>query len=117
MAGSSPPLRISEIEGRVRLGVEGFGDVEGATLQEAADELVIHLLRVAMALRADGIGPLTSECCADAAMLEFVWQLAEVAASGGDPREALFGPNSRKGDADAGAGADARGRDGDDGHA
>ena len=93
MAGSSPPIRIREIEGSVRLGLDGFGDVEGATLQEAADELVLHLLRIALALRADGIGPLSSECCADAAMLEFVWELGEIAARGGDPRDVLFGPN------------------------
>ena len=55
MADRSPALRISETDGRVRLGLDGFGDVEGATLQDAADELVAHLLHVAMALRADGI--------------------------------------------------------------
>ena len=89
----TPPLRIREAGGRIRLGLDGFGAVEGATLQEAANELVLHLLRVALALRAGGIGPLCSECSADAALLEFVWQLGEVAASGGDPRELLFGPN------------------------
>lgn len=93
MASSSPPLRIREVEGRIRLGLDGFGDVEGATLQEAADELVLHLLRIALALRADGVAPLSSECCADPALLEFVWELGDIAARGGDPREMLFGPN------------------------
>ena len=40
MPGGSPTLRICEIGGRVRLGLEGFGHVEGPTLQEAADVLV-----------------------------------------------------------------------------
>lgn len=88
----TPPLRISEHEGRVRLGLEGFGDVEGATLQDAADELVAYLLRVAMAFRAEGIGPLYSECRPDPALLDFVWRLGDLAAGGGDPRDLLFGP-------------------------
>ena len=93
MADSTPALRIREIEGGVRLGLDVFADVEGATLQEAAHELVLRLLRVALALRANGVGPVCSECGADVALLEFVWELGEVAASGGDPRELLFGPN------------------------
>jgi hypothetical protein len=90
---SAPTLRISETGGRVRLGLGGFGDVEGDTLQEAADELVTRLLSIAMLIRAGGVGPLCSECCPDLAVLDFVWQLGELAAGGGDPRELLFGPN------------------------
>jgi hypothetical protein len=88
-----PSIRIAEIGGRVRLGLQGFGDVEGATLQEAADRLVAHLLDVAMALRAGGVGPLSSECCADPAILDFIWTVGEYAQAGGDPRDLLFGPN------------------------
>lgn len=88
-----PTLRVSEIGGRVRLGLDGFGDVDGDTLQEAADELVTRLLSIAMVIRSGGVGPLCSECCPDLAVLDFVWQLGELAAAGGDPRELLFGPN------------------------
>lgn len=95
MPAGSPTLRIREIDGRVRLGFDGFGAVEGASLQEAADELVARLLRVAMAVRADGVGPICSECPADVALLEFVWELGEVASTGGDPRELLFGTSPR----------------------
>jgi hypothetical protein len=90
---STPTLRISEIGGRVRLGLDGFGDVEGGTLQAAADELVARLLSIAMVIRSGGVGPLCSECCPDLAVLDFVWQLGELAAAGSDPRELLFGPN------------------------
>lgn len=55
--------------------------------------LVARLLQIAMALRAGGVGPLYSECCPDPELLEFVWKLGELVASGGDPRELLFGPN------------------------
>ena len=64
-------------------------------MQEAADKLVAHLLRVATALRSDGVGPVCSECPADAALLEFVWELGQVAATGGDPRRLLFGTSPR----------------------
>jgi hypothetical protein len=88
-----PPIRITELDGRVRLGLPGFRDVEGATLQEAADALVAQLLYVAMALRTGGVGPLSSECCADPAMLDYIWRLGEHAQAGGDPRDLLFGTN------------------------
>jgi hypothetical protein len=88
-----PPIRITEIDGRVRLGLPGFRDVDGATLQEAADALVAQLLHVSMALRASGVGPLSPECIADPAMLDFIWLLGEHTEAGGDPRDLLFGTN------------------------
>ena len=77
----------------MRLAFDGFGEVEGRTLQDAADELVAYLLRVAIAVRADGVGPICSECSLDVADLEFLWKLGEAAAVGQDPREVLFGSN------------------------
>ena len=91
MLNVTTALRISEIGGRVRLGLDGFGDVEGATLQEAGDALVASLLRIAMALRSEGVGPIYPAGCPDLAQLEFVWQLGDYAAAGRDPRELLFG--------------------------
>ena len=73
------------------LGLDGLGDVEGATLQEAGDALVARLLTIALALRSGGIGPVSSECGVDGRLLEFIWRLGEVAAAGGEPRELLFG--------------------------
>ena len=93
MPPSTPTLRACEIGGRVRLGLDGFGEVEGDTLQDAADELVARLLFIAIVIRSGGVGPLCSECCPDLTVLDFVWQLGELAAAGGDPRELLFGPN------------------------
>ena len=89
-----PELRVSEVRGNVRLGLDGLGDVEGATLQEAGDALVARLLSIAMALRSGGVGPISSECSVDRGLLEFIWRLGEVAAAGGEPRELLFGPRS-----------------------
>lgn len=93
MGSSAPLLRICEVAGRVRLGLDGFGDVEGETLQEAADALVARLLHIAIALRSSGIGPIYAAGCPDPAHLEFIWQLGDHAAAGGDPRDLLFGLN------------------------
>jgi hypothetical protein len=89
----TPDLRISEVDGHVRLGLDGFGEVEGASLQEAGDALVDYVLNIALTLRSGAVGALTPECCVDRSLLEFVWCVSEIAAAGGDPREALFGPN------------------------
>src|SRR5213078_3703110 len=93
MEAWTPSLRITERDGRVRLGLEGFGDVEGESLQEAADALVAYVLQVAMAYRSGGVGPLYSECSPDPAVLEFIWRVGELVKAGGDPRHLLFGPN------------------------
>ncbi|HET7743519.1 MAG TPA: hypothetical protein VFK76_02160 [Gaiellaceae bacterium] len=90
-----PRLRISESGGRVRLGLEGFGDVEGRTLQEAADRLVSRMLEVALAVRGGGPVQLSSECGIDPAELAFLWRLGEHVSRGGDPRELLFGRHPR----------------------
>jgi hypothetical protein len=89
----TPPLQIAEVGGAVRLGLAGFGYVEGATLQDAADELVRKLLVVVMAFRSGGGGRYNPEFAPDAATLDFLWELGEIAASGGDIRERLFGSN------------------------
>lgn len=91
---ASPPLRISERGGRVRLALDGFSYAEGETLQEAADELVRRMLVTAMAFRAGGIGLLCSECRPDVRVLDFIWRLGDVGARGGDVRQFLFGPSS-----------------------
>jgi hypothetical protein len=79
----------------VRLGLSGFQEVEGATLQEAADALVERIVVVATALRAGGVGPFSSECSADPTVLDFIWRVGEHAQAGGDARELLFGTDPR----------------------
>jgi hypothetical protein len=89
----APPLQISERHGRVRLSLGGLSYAEGETLQEAADELVRRMLVIAMAFRNGGVGPQCSECRPDVSLMDFIWRLGEVAASGCDIRDFLFGPN------------------------
>jgi hypothetical protein len=91
VAAVSPPLYVSEVGGRVRLSLGGLSFAEGASLQEAADELVRRVLMIAMAFRASGIGPINAECPRDLALLDFIFELGEIAARGDDIRPRLFG--------------------------
>jgi hypothetical protein len=87
-----PPLEVRQVAGRVRLRLGALAHGEGTTLQEAADDLVARVLVLVMAFRSGGIGPLPSEGPRpDPAMLEFLHELGEIAAAGGDIRERLFG--------------------------
>ena len=91
MSGPAPPLDVFEAGSRVRLTLRGLAHGEGESLQEAADDLVRRLLLIAMAFRATGVGRITSECRLDVALLDFVFELGEIAARGGDIRSRLFG--------------------------
>jgi hypothetical protein len=88
----TPSLRVSESGGicRLWLGAYAFGD--GESLQEAADDLVDRVLRLALGFRSGGgiacpreLGP------PDLRWLEFIHELGGIAAAGGDIRERLFG--------------------------
>jgi hypothetical protein len=86
-----PTLEVRQVAGRVRLLLGALAYGEGATLQEAADDLVARVLVLAMAFRSGGIGPVSSEApLPDPALLSFLYELGEIAATGGDIRERLF---------------------------
>jgi hypothetical protein len=89
MSRLAPVLRVAEIDDRVRLGLDGIGYAEGASLQEAADALVHKLLVAGMTLRSDGISAAGARLF-DPAALNFLWELGEIAARGGDIRDRLF---------------------------
>lgn len=90
----TPTLRVAEVAGRVRLGLDGLFSAEGPTLQDAADELVRKMLVAAMALRDGGITGLSAVSRPDMTLVVFLWELGEIAAAGRDIRERLFGPSS-----------------------
>jgi hypothetical protein len=90
MATANPRLEMSEAGGCVRLRLVGLAEAEGATLQEAADDLVRRVLLIAIAFRSSGIGPVSSECPLDIALLDFVLELGEIAARDRDIRPRLF---------------------------
>jgi hypothetical protein len=87
----TPPLAIQEHGRRCRLLLanEAWGD--GATLQEAADDLVARVVSHAAALRA---GPFTFSkdlCPPDPRWFEFLYEVGDIAARGGDVRQRIVG--------------------------
>jgi len=84
----TPELSLHERGGscRLSLGCHVYG--EGATLQEAADDLVARLLTLAMCLRSGNGITVSSEIpVPDLRWLDFVYELGE---RGVDIRERLF---------------------------
>jgi hypothetical protein len=84
-----PALTIKEGEGHVRLSLGGFAHGEGASLQEAADGLVSSILQLVMAFRSTGFQA-SREFRLDLETMNFLHELGEVAAAGGDLRARIF---------------------------
>jgi hypothetical protein len=84
-----PVLAITEAGGRVRLNLGGFAHGEGSSLQEAADELIRHLLELALAFRSSGCSA-SRELRPDLETMNFLQELGEIAAAGGDIRARVF---------------------------
>jgi hypothetical protein len=86
----TPPRRLDERPDGCRLSLVGVTHGDGTTLQEAADDLVSRLLGIAMAFRS-GLRASSELGPPDRRLLEFVWELGELAAAGKDIRERIFG--------------------------
>jgi hypothetical protein len=84
-----PALTITEDGGRVRLALGGLAHGEGPSLQEAADDLVCSILRLVMAFRSSGFRA-SSEVLPDLETMNFLHELGEMAAAGGDIRARVF---------------------------
>jgi hypothetical protein len=95
MAGGwAPTLRIRESNGYVRLSLgDAYGD--GATLKDAADALVTRLLSLAMSFRGGGVQIPAELGPPDLRWHEFIYELGEIAAAGGDIRPRVFGPDAK----------------------
>ena len=96
----TPPLRLGVIGGRCRLSLGDLTHGNGDTLQEAADDLVTRLLNLVMCFRSTGLLIPAELGIPDHRGLEFLWELGEIVARGGDIRERLFGRHSTFGKSD-----------------
>ena len=90
MSSHPPALTVRERSGGVRLHLGSVAHGDGASLQEAADDLVRRVLIIATALRRDGFS-VPRELAHDVAALSFLYELDEIASAGGDVRARLFG--------------------------
>jgi hypothetical protein len=85
-----PALTLREQADGVRLHLGSVAHGDGPSLQKAADDLVQRVLVIAKALRTGGIS-VSTEVAHDAALLNFLWELDELAAAGGDVRPRIIG--------------------------
>jgi hypothetical protein len=90
MSQAMPSLTVRESAGAIWLDLGGVARGKGTSLQEAADDLIRSILGVVMAFRCSGFTAST-ELCPDLEALNFIAELGDVAASGGDIRELVFG--------------------------
>jgi hypothetical protein len=87
----TPALSISEVAGRCRLNLGGQVHGEGATLQDAADDLVSRLLALAMSFRSEAGFRVSPEVPGfDLRWFEFLYELGAIAARGEDIRARVF---------------------------
>jgi hypothetical protein len=86
----SPTLTVTESGGLVRLQLGGLARGEGLSLQEAADDLIRRLLGLVIAFRASGFTP-SCEVRPDFETMNFLHELGETAAAGGDIRARVLG--------------------------
>jgi hypothetical protein len=63
---------------------------KGPSLQDAADDLIRHLLGLVLAFRSSGFRA-SSEVWPDLETMSFLYELGEIAAEGGDMRTRVFG--------------------------
>ena len=76
--------------GRCRLHLGRYAHGDGETLQDAGDDLVSRLLSLALCFRSGFT--ISTELPPDLRWLNFVHELSDIAARGGDVRERIFGP-------------------------
>ena len=86
---ATPSLTVSEVGHRVRLELVGIACGEGCSLQDAADDLVCAVLRLAHAVRSTGFS-VPRELPWSVELYEYIYELGEFAAAGGDIRARVF---------------------------
>ena len=86
----TPPLRLTEHPGGCRLTLDGLTSGDGASLQEAADELIARLRRLALAVHRGGLQPSPDAGPPDLRLLDFLWELGERAVRGEDIRRRVL---------------------------
>lgn len=87
----TPRLRLESVADRCRLSLDGVTQGTGATLQEAGNDLLARLFDLAIGLRRGGCRFTSETGRPDPRVLAFLWEIGELAASGGDLRQRVFG--------------------------
>jgi hypothetical protein len=84
-----PILSVTERDGAIRIHLGGLAHGDGASLQEAADDLLRRVLVYTAAIRQSGFS-VSGEVVPDLEGMAFLYEFGELAETGGDVRAALF---------------------------
>lgn len=87
----TPELRLDTRAGRCRLTLVGITYGAGASLQEAANDLLVRLHDLAVGLRRGRYRPIAEAGAADPRVVEFLWEIGELTVRGADIRSRVFG--------------------------
>jgi hypothetical protein len=85
----TPELRLETRDGQCRLDLAGITYGHGRTLQEAANDLLARVFDLALGLRAGY--RVTSVAPLDPRVVDFLWEIGEIAIHGGDVRMRVLG--------------------------
>ena len=83
-------LRTRVVGSGILLELGGWAYGHGRTVEEAADDLVDRLRRHALAFRASGFRCSAEVPLPEQALLDFLWELGELATRGEDIRPRVF---------------------------
>jgi hypothetical protein len=87
----TPELRLQARADGCRLSLVGVTYGNGASLQDAGNDLLVRLFDLAVAVRAGGLRLSAETGHPDHRVLDFLWEVGELAARGGDLRQRVFG--------------------------
>jgi hypothetical protein len=90
MSTSMPSLTVIERGDHVRVQLGAVARGEGTSLQDAADDLIQSLLGLVLALQSSGFVA-SREVRPDLETINYLHELGEIAAAGGDIRACVFG--------------------------
>jgi hypothetical protein len=95
MGSWAPRLSVCETAPGCYLSLGGLAHGHGKTLQKAADQLVLRVLDAALAVYAGGVS-CTPALVPDLHLIEFLHEVAELAAQGGDARRLVLSGESNR---------------------
>jgi hypothetical protein len=87
----TPDLELFERTDRCQLSLVGVATGHGATLQDAANDLLVRLHDLGLALRRSGLRLSGEIGRLDPRIAGFLWEIGEIVARGGDLRTRVFG--------------------------
>jgi hypothetical protein len=86
----TPELRLHATDDRCQLRLVGVTYGNGATMQEAANDLLARLFDLATSVRRGNFRTTSELGVPDLRVMDFLWEIGEIAARGGDIRQRVF---------------------------